>query len=56
MSEELTALPVGKLGIIYTPGCEKLAKKVDDYIVQYRKEVKTSHKYAILFDGYQKDT
>lgn len=56
MSEELTALPVGKLGIICTPGCEKLAKKVDDYIVQYRKEVKTSHKYAILFDGYQKDT
>lgn len=56
MSEELTALPVGKLGIIATPGCEALAEKVDDYIVKYRREVKTSHKYAILFDGYQKDT
>ena len=55
MSEELTALPIGKLGIIATPGCEALAKKVNDYIVGYRSEIKTSHRYSILFDGYLKD-
>ncbi|MBQ6019247.1 MAG: ribose-phosphate pyrophosphokinase [Clostridia bacterium] len=55
MAEELTALPIGKLGIIATPGCEELAKKVNDYIVGYRSEIKMSHKYSILFDGYLKD-
>ncbi|MBR1811298.1 MAG: ribose-phosphate pyrophosphokinase [Clostridia bacterium] len=56
MSQELTTLPVGKLGIIATPGCEELAKKVDQYIVGYRREVTTSHKDSILFDGFQKDS
>lgn len=55
MAEELTALPIGKLGIIATPGCEMLAKKVNDYIVHYRSEIKMAHRYSILFDGYLKD-
>lgn len=56
MPEELTALPVGKLGIIATPGCTELAKKIDRFIVQARRDVKSLHKYSILFDGYQKDS
>lgn len=56
MPEELTAIPVGKLGIIATPGCTELAKKIDAFIVQARKDVKSLHKYSILFDGYQKDS
>ncbi len=56
MAEQITTLPVGKLGIIYTPGCEKLAEMVDAWIVKYRKEVEATHQYGILFDGFKKDS
>lgn len=56
LTKELTQIPVGPLGIIALPGCEPLAKKVDDYIVSWRKEQQSEHKYTIAFSGYQKDS
>ncbi len=56
LTEELTRVPVGQLGIIALPGCEELAKKVDNYIVDWRREQESEHKSTIAFYGYQKDS
>lgn len=56
LTAELTQIPVGPLGIIALPGCETLAKKVDDYIVSWRREQISEHKSTIAFYGYQKDS
>ena len=34
----LDSLPVGRLGIIPLKSCEKLGNKVNDYIVNWRKD------------------
>ncbi len=49
-------IPVGPLGIIALPGCEELAKKIDDYITSWRDERESEHKSTIAFYGYQRDT
>ena len=36
--EDFTTIPVGKLGIIALPGCEKVAEKIDSYLVKWREE------------------
>ncbi|MBQ7581169.1 MAG: ribose-phosphate pyrophosphokinase [Clostridia bacterium] len=54
--EELTTLPVGRLGIISLPGCEELTKKIDEYLVNWRAERRSEHKSTIAFYGYQKDS
>ena len=56
LTEELTRIPVGQLGIIALPGCEELAQKVDKYIVDWRNEKISEHKTSIAFYGYLKDT
>ncbi len=56
LTEELTQIPVGPLGIIALPGCTEFAKKVDDYIVSWRREQISEHKSTIAFSGYQRDT
>lgn len=56
LNEELTNIPVGPLGIVALPGCEELAKKVDDYIVSWRRDRVSEHKSTIAFSGYQKDS
>ncbi len=56
LSQELTNIPVGPLGIVALPGCEELAKKVDDYIVSWRRDQVSEHKTSIAFSGYQKDS
>ena len=35
---DLQTLPVGRLGIIPLKGCEDVCKRIDDYIVTWRKE------------------
>ena len=55
-TQELTQIPVGPLGIIALPGCEELAKKVDDYIVDWRREQVSEHKTSIAYSGYQRDS
>jgi len=56
LTQELTQIPVGPLGIIALPGCEELAKKVDDYIVDWRRQQVSEHKTSIAFSGYQRDS
>ena len=54
--DEVTSVPQGRLGIIAMRGSEGFAKKINDYIVGCRKEVKSEHKNSIYFEGYQKDS
>lgn len=54
--DDFTTIPYGPLGIITLPGCEELAKKVDNYIVSWRAERESEHKTTIAFAGYQRET
>ncbi len=53
---KFATVPVGKLGIIIHPSCESLGKKIDQYIVNWRKERDHNHKSNIIFRDYEKDT
>ena len=55
-AEEVQTIPYGPLGIIALPGCEELAKKIDNYLVKWRKDQAEEHKDTIAFYGYQRDT
>lgn len=52
----LENIPVGALGLIPIVGCEELGKKVDDYLVRWRKESASKYKDDAAFAGYEKDT
>ena len=52
----LETVPVGSLGIIPLPSCETLGKKVNDYLVQWRRESANEHKNTIAFQGYEQDS
>ena len=45
----LETIPVGSLGIIPLPSCKELGQKVNDYLVQWRKESALEHKTLSLF-------
>ena len=49
-------IPVGQLGIIALPGCEEMAKKIDDYLIKWRYERNSEHKNTLAFAGYEKPT
>jgi ribose-phosphate pyrophosphokinase len=53
---DVQTIPYGPLGIIALPGCEAIAAKIDNYIVNWRKEQAEEHKNSIAFYGYQRDT
>ena len=36
--EELTTLPVGRLGLVPLESCRSLGQKVDEWLVKWRKE------------------
>lgn len=52
----LENIPVGALGLIPVVGCEDLGRKVNDYLVKWRKESAHEHKDDVAFSGYKKDT
>ena len=52
----LDNIPAGSLGIISLNGCQEMGKRVDDYLVKWRKEEGHEHKDHIVFTGYEKDT
>ena len=52
----LETIPVGSLGIIPLPSCKELGQKVDDYLVQWRRESANEHKNTIAFQGYEQDS
>ena len=51
----IETIPVGPLGLIPLKSCTGLGKKVDDYLVEWRRERESEHKSTIAFSGYQRD-
>ena len=49
-------IPVGPLGFIPVNGCQELGKKVDDYLVKWRKEAAENNSAVIVLDDYVKDS
>ena len=52
----IETIPVGPLGLIPLMSCTGLGKKVDDYLVEWRRERESEHKSTIAFSGYQRDS
>lgn len=52
----IETIPVGHLGLIPLKSCTGLGKKVDDYLVEWRRERESEHKSTIAFSGYQRDS
>ena len=52
----IDSIPVGPLGLIPLKGTEALAKRIDSYLVQWRKQRESEHKETLLFSGYEKDS
>ena len=48
--------PVGPLGLIPLKSCAELGRRVDEYLVKWRKERESEHKTTIAFAGYQRDS
>ena len=53
---KFATVPVGKLGIIVHPSCAELGKRIDQYIVNWRKEREHEHKENVVFKDYEHDT
>lgn len=49
-------IPVGRLGIIPLKSCATMGKKVDDYLVRWRKERESEHKNSISVEGYERNS
>ena len=49
-------IPVGPLGFIPVNGCQDLGKKVDDYLVKWRKEAQEKSSNTIVLEDYVKDS
>lgn len=52
----IETIPVGPLGLIPLKSCSELGSKVNDYLVEWRKERESEHKSTIAFSGYQRDS
>lgn len=57
-NSEVSTIPYGTLGILAIPGCEELAKKIDEHLLRWRKE-KTNideHRESLSFIGYERES
>lgn len=52
----IETIPVGPLGLIPLKGCLELGNKVDEFLVNWRRERESEHKTTIAFSGYQRDS
>jgi len=52
----LENIPVGPLGFIPVDGCQELGKKVNDYLVKWRKEAEENPSKTIVLEDYAKDS
>ncbi len=52
----IETIPVGPLGLIPLKSCAELGKKVNDYLVTWRRDRESEHKSTIAFAGYQRDS
>ena len=55
-TKDLATLPVGRLGLIPLESCSTLGDKVNDWLVQWRKERVHPHIDSYAFEGYQRDS
>ena len=53
--KQIDTVPVGPLGLIPLKGMEEYKKKVNNYLVEWRKERESEHKGTLLFSEYEKD-
>ena len=53
--KKIDSIPVGPLGLIPLKGMEEFTKKVNNYLVEWRKERESEHKNTLLFSEYEKD-
>lgn len=53
--KKIDSIPVGPLGLIPLKGMEEFTKKVNTYLVEWRKERESEHKDTLLFSEYEKD-
>ena len=49
-------IPFGPLGIIALRGTEEMAKKIDQYIVKWRRDLAESADQPICSDGFERET
>lgn len=52
----LDSIPVGSLGMISLESCKNISAKIDEYLVNWRKEREHEHANHVSFKGYQKDS
>ena len=52
----LENIPVGPIGFIPVDGCQELGKKVNDYLVKWRKEAVADSEEDAVFVDYSKDS
>ena len=52
----LKTIPVGTLGIIALESSKSLGHKVNDYIVEWRKQRTGDHTSTMAFEGYERDS
>ena len=52
----LENIPVGPIGFIPVEGCKEMGKRVDDYLVKWRKEALAETEALSVFDDYAKDS
>ncbi|MCR5367115.1 ribose-phosphate pyrophosphokinase [Eubacterium ruminantium] len=56
-ASKLSTIPVGQLGLLPLESCCNLGKKVDKYLVKWRKaRLVKEPKESIIFDGYEQET
>ena len=55
-TKDLTTLPVGRLGLIPLISCKDLGEKVNEWLVQWRKERSHEEFDSFAFEGYQRDS
>ena len=51
----IETIPVGPLGLIPLKSCAALGEKVNEHLVEWRRERQSEHKSTIAFTGYQRD-
>jgi len=52
----IETIPVGPLGLIPLKSCAGLGAKVNNWLVDWRRERESEHKSTIAFAGYQRDS
>lgn len=55
-TKDLTTLPIGRLGLVSLESSRDLGNKVDDWLVQWRREREYPHMDSFAFEGYQRDS